>query len=434
MMLTGKLHQVELKIGQEDVTGKMGLGWVYHCLKDFGLEMMIAGLNKQRRKGSNREIGLWEKLMAGALSLIAGATRIEDIEVLRTDKGLLNSLGWRSMISPDTLREQFKDKRSSAMERKANELLVVKALRESELNEFTNDNDATYFDTGKEVGTYSYQKRRQCSGLLGFIAELGMCVSADFRRGHVSPARGILNQLRKAVMLAERAGKRIGRFRSDSAAHQNKVFEYCESRGIKYYISLDKNAAVKECIDSLKSGQWQMLEGSAQELGRAVWCAETVYSTNAGQTMRMLVLRWKNPDPDLFDRAPYRYHAIGTNDTEIEAMAWLEVHNGRMGSENYNKELKEGLNAGYTPSHDFDIDRGYFLLNVLAYNMMQVMKLFYLGRPARKWTIKTLRYWFIGVCGRIVRSGRKWYCKIINASEQSYDLFHDCLRRLRIAW
>jgi hypothetical protein len=145
------------------------------------------------------------------------------------------------------------------------------------------------------------------------------------------------------------------------------------------------------------------------------------------------ILRWLNPQPDLFKQDKYCYHAIGTNDNEIEAMAWLEFHNGRMNSENYNKELKEGLNAGYAPSHDFNTDRFYFLLNVLAYNVLQAMKLFYLGEEAKTWTVKTLRYWFIQICGKIVRTGRKYYCKIINATEETFALFQHCLSRLRIA-
>ena len=149
--------------------------------------------------------------------------------------------------------------------------------------------------------------------------------------------------------------------------------------------------------------------------------------------MRMLVLRWLNPQPDLFESEKYCYHAIGTNDSETEAMAWLEFHNGRMNSENYNKELKDGLNAGYAPSHDFHVDRFYFLLNVLAYNVLQVMKLFYLGEEVKTWTVKTLRYWFIQVCGKIVRTGRKYYCKIINATEDTFGLFRHCLSQLRVA-
>lgn len=433
MILNGKLDQVTLKMSKEDVTGRMGLSFIEHSMRHFGLQEMLD--EKMPISGtSNREIVASRKVMAGALSLIAGAERVEDLEVLRADQGLLNAMGWKSMISPDTLLGYAQVRRNAGRLRKAEESFVIEAMRGCGLEEFTYDGDATYFDSGKDSATYSYQMKKQYSGMLGFISELGICNTVDFRPGHVSPQTGVLNQIRKAVAQAKAAGKRISRVRLDSAGHQEGVFVFCAEERIRYYVSLDKNTAVKEIIREVPEGQWQTIKDPENELGRKVEWAESVYSTNAGSTMRLLVLRWLNPRPDLFQQDAYCYHAVGTNDNESEPMAWLEFHNGRMNSENYNKELKEGLNAGYAPSHDFDIDRFYFLLNVLAYNIVQVMKLFYLGDAAKVWTVKTVRYWFIEICGKIIRTGRKYYCKIINATEETFALFRRCLSRLRVAF
>jgi hypothetical protein len=310
--------------------------------------------------------------------------------------------------------------------RKVNDYLSVKVMRESREQGFTYDNDATYFDSEKASATYSYQKRRQYSGLMGFIAELGVCNTVDFRPGHVSPASGILNQLRKASRQARCAGKEILRFRSDSAAHSNAIFDYCNELGIKYFISLSKNAGVMESIHTLGEDEWQCLPDRAD-----VEWSETVYVTNAGNSMRMLVLRWKREQAELFE-GMYAYHAMATNDNEIDAMSWLKVHNGRMGSENHHKELKSGLNGSYAPSNNFNLSRGYFLLNVLALNMLWVLKLFYLGRSYLPWTVKTLRWRFLNVCGRIIRSGRRWVCKVINVTAETYELFLNCKSRLMI--
>jgi hypothetical protein len=428
-MLTKDLRRVTLKKSDENVTGKMGLSWIAHCLRNYGFGKII---NKHYRgnRNSNREIKASRKIEAGALMLISGGQRIEDLEVLRADRTLARSLGWDSMISSDTLREFLKDKRNSAKMRSINNELTIKAMRDSELTEFTYDNDATYIDSNKDSAEYSYQKERQFSGLLGFIAELDICITADFRKGNVSPCDGILNQLRKAISQAKAAGKRIAVFRSDSAAHSNDIFRECDEEGVKYYISLCKNTAIKEIIGSIGKNKWKKLSGRYS--GREEEYTETIYTTNDGESVRMLVLRWKNPDITLFDESPYCYHAIGTNDNDIPSMEWLEKHNGRMNSENYNKEIKSGFNCDYTPSHDFEMNRGYFLLGILAYNMVQVMKLFYLGDMARKWTIKTMRYHFINVCGKMIRTGRKYLCKIINVTEDTFELFRSCLFQLKM--
>ena len=431
MRLTKKLAQVELKKSKEEVTGKIGLSFIAHCMEHFGLGKMIVEEHGSK-KASNREIGREKKILAGALARIAGGDRVEDIEVLRADAGLLNSLGWEEMVGADAYGNFLNDRRSNGKNRGVNEALVVKAMRKSERKEFTYDNDATYFDSDKRSAAYSYQKSKQFSGLMGCIAELGVINTVDFRRGNVSPQTGVLNQLRKAVVQAKKAGKRIKRFRSDSAGHQNKIFKFCDEESIEYYISLDKNEAIKVCINGVKEKQWQPLLGKYQAQLGTEW-AQTVYVTNAGIAMRILVLRWANPDPTLFDDNPFCYHVIGTNNNEIEPMAWLEVHNGRMGSiEHSNKEIKTGLGCDYAPSHEFEKNRGYFLMGIIAYNMVQVMKLFYLGQEAIKSTIKTLRYQFINVCGKIVKSGRRFCCKIINVTEETFELFRNCKSKLII--
>lgn len=425
MILHGGMEKVTLKKGTAETTGKIGLSFLWHGMEHFGVQEVIK--RHIPVKGiSNREIPASEKIMAGVLSIAGGSTRIEDIEVLRSDRGLLSSIGRTSMVSPDTMREFMKERRHAAGMRKANVSLGLRLMRESEVEGFTYDNDATYFDSEKDSAAYSYQEKKQYSGLLGFIAELGYCVTAGYRPGNISPQTGIENQLRKVVMYARKAGKRIASFRSDSAAHKEVIFRYCRENDIDYYISLDKNAAVMECIKTLKERAWQIQENAE----RQTWWAETVYVTNGGETARMLVLRWKNPRPDLFE-GHYCYHAIGTNNETIEPMAWLAFHNGRMNSENYNKELKDGFNGGYAPSHDFVMNESYFLLNVLAYNMVQILKIVYLCADMVKATIKTLRLWFLNVCGQIVLTGRRYYCKILNATDETYELFKRCLGRMK---
>jgi len=429
-MTPKKLNQITLKRIKDSSTGKMGLSWIAHSLKHYSAEKIIDS-HFPSLSVSNRSISAGRKVMEGALMLIAGGERIEDIEVLRADQGLCENLGLGQykIISPDTLRELLKINKSGGQLRKSNEELMIKVMKESVEQKLTYDNDATYLDSAKDSAEYSYQKRKQFSGLLGFIAELGICLTEDFRKGNISPREGIVNQLRKAIQMAKKAGKKIFKVRMDSAGHQNKIFELCNKETIKYYISLAKNNEIKESIEQLDVDQWTKLDKDKSDNENVEW-SETIYAPNKGEAMRMLVLRWPNPDPNLFEQSPYCYHAIGTNDNDIAPMDWLEEHNGRMNSENYNKELKNGLNGGYTPSHDYSLNRNYFLLNVFAYNLVQIIKLFYLGAKARNWTVKTLRYWFIQVSGKIIKSGRRYLCKLSNVTDKTYSMFENCLSRL----
>ena len=52
MKLTNNLCKVELKKSKDAVTGKMGLSWLVHAVRDFGVKKMISN---EYEKGSNRD-------------------------------------------------------------------------------------------------------------------------------------------------------------------------------------------------------------------------------------------------------------------------------------------------------------------------------------------------------------------------------------------
>ena len=99
-MIPKNLNQVTLKRTKDSITGKMGLSWMAHSLKHYGVEEII-DRHFPINPDSHRTIAASRKLMEGALTLIAGGERIEDIEVLRADEGLCKSLGGNKIISPD---------------------------------------------------------------------------------------------------------------------------------------------------------------------------------------------------------------------------------------------------------------------------------------------------------------------------------------------
>ena len=128
MRLTKKLAQVEIKKSEEEVTGKIGLSFIAHCMEHFGLGRMIIE-EHGKKKASNREIARGKKIMAGALARIAGGDRVEDIEVLRADTGLLNSLGWEEMVGADAYGNFLKERRGNGKNRWVNEALMIKTMR-----------------------------------------------------------------------------------------------------------------------------------------------------------------------------------------------------------------------------------------------------------------------------------------------------------------
>ena len=101
MRLTNNLSKVTLKRGEEGVTGRIGLGWMVESLRHFGLKEIINDEHCQEKK-SNREKTAYEKMTSGIMMMASGGERLEDIENLRADRGLLDSLGWKEMVCADT--------------------------------------------------------------------------------------------------------------------------------------------------------------------------------------------------------------------------------------------------------------------------------------------------------------------------------------------
>ena len=86
------------------------------------------------------------------------------------------------MVCADTVLNFIGSRRNNGRNRLVNEALAIKAM--------------------------GMVKEKQFSALVGVIAERGIINTIDYRPGNISPATGILSQLRKACRQAKEAGKR----------------------------------------------------------------------------------------------------------------------------------------------------------------------------------------------------------------------------------
>ncbi len=431
-MIPKEYGQVELKLKDSKISANSGLAWIDKALKFCGFWEDIEGLSKGKR--SNNEIGADKKIRSEILSRISGAGAIEDIEVIRRDKGLERMTG-EKIVSPDTIINFIRDKRTGVFLKEVNERLIMKALRASEIKEFTYDNDATYFESTKDSARYSYRETKDFSGLLGFITELNLSVTMDFRAGNISPREGILEQIKRTAQLCKGAKKKLKKIRLDSAGHNNDIFKFCNKEGIDYYITLVKNTAIKESIKQLPEDAWKKTDKKYGD-GKDREYAEFIYATNDErvESMRAIVLRWINKEQLNLFEDKYSYHIAGTNNLEQSPVEILEIHAGRMGSENYNKELKEGYSIEWMPSHDFRANANYFYLGVIAYNCVEFVKRFFVGKEVASYRIKKFRHWFIKISGKLIKTGRRYIFQIINATDNTFEMFKNIRRRMQYAW
>src|SRR2546426_8925404 len=173
--------------------------------------------------------------------------------------------------------------------------------------------------------------------MLGYVN--GVCVGQEFREGHQSPSAGIVEFAQECEgVLPE--GKRLY-FRSDSAAYQAAVINRYSPPGRSFTITADLDVAVKREIKDLSETAWQPYR-TADGLATDRQIAETVHTMSGTErAFRLLVLRWPNPQPNLFEAERYGYHAVATNRVEPGCeVIWK--HNQR--SEEHTSELQSPCN------------------------------------------------------------------------------------------
>jgi hypothetical protein len=340
--------------------------------------------------------------------LHAGGRRLEDLRELRAEQAVLKELGLEAVPDAGTVGDWLRrqgEAGAGALE-EVNQKLVRPCL-EAEGEEVTLDADATEIEAEKQEAEWTYHHVQGYMPLLGYVN--GVCVGYEFREGNQSPGAGILEFARRC----ERAlpeGKSIY-FRSDSAAYQAAVINHYSQPGRRFTITADLDAAVKREIQSLPEKAWTPYR-TPDDIATDRQIAETVHTMNGTeQAFRLIVLRWPNPQPSLFEAERYCYHAVATNREEA-ASAGIWKHNQRGQSENWHKELKSGMGMEQMPCGEFEANALYFAIGVLAYNLAQVLKRRVLPEAYGTATVATLRWKLYRLAGKLVRHARGWVLRV----------------------
>jgi Transposase DDE domain group 1 len=379
------------------------------------LEEMARGLKVWEKVGSalegpksGRGYAPHEFVQSLVWMLHAGGRRLEDLRELRAECEVLERLGLEAVPDAGTVGDWLRRqglKGAEALQRVSQELLAECLQQEPE--ELTLDVDATEIEAEKQEAQWTYHKVKGYMPLVGYVN--GVCVGQEFREGSQSPGAGILEFARHCEAALAK-GKRIY-FRSDSAAYQAAVINHYSRRGRSFTITADLDQAVKREIAHLPEAAWRAYR-TQEGLATDREIAETVHTMNGTkQAFRLIVLRWPNPQPNLFEAERYCYHAVATN-REESASEVIWRHNQRGQCENWHKELKAGFGMEQMPCGEFEANAMYFAIGVLAYNLAQLLKRRVLPESYRTATVATLRWKLYRLAAKLVRHARRWVLQI----------------------
>ncbi len=411
----------KLERTEETLTAHGGLA----LLAEFNHGLGVCGLVDRHLPGPGSNRGYAPSVFVDRLILMlqAGGRSLEDLRELRREAGLLRLLDREVIPDPDTLGDWLRRMGDPQTGQaglmglgQVRDALNARLLRRDGHETYTLDADATLVEGEKRNAHWSYKGVRGYMPLLGFLFETPVCLVDEFREGNVSPGAGQLEFYRQCLARMP-VGKRIARYRADSASYQAALINELEADQVRWAITADQDVAVKAVLAGLPPEAWQEpTRGCGYQVADAV---HTMHATKAA--FRLSIKREERCQPDLFEAAttPYAYHVVATNwpaeeKTAAEVLVW---HNQRGQAENFNKELKTGLGLEQMPCGDSGANAVFFRIGVLAYNLFIGFKRLACPAAWAAQTITTVRWRLVQVAGRILRHAGRVVLRLVLDAE-----------------
>jgi hypothetical protein len=349
-----------------------------------------------------------EHVFPVVLMLNGGGRTLEDSREIREDAGLREILHLERMPSSDAtgdwLRRTGSNGGLGGLE-KVNRKVLKRAIKREKHKGYTLDIDATGIEAEKESAKVTYKGYCGYMPMVGHLAEDGLIVGDEFREGNDSPGSRNLEFVQYCQKQLPK-GKRIKALRSDSAAYQAKLINYCEEKGIEFAIGADLDSAVQNGIKSMKEADWHPYQNG--------FIGETVHSMNeTKEAFRLVVIR-RPYQSHLFggEESTEKHTVIATNrgGSAEEVVHWYNQR-GQC-SENRIKELKIGFGMERMPCGQFEANAVFFRMGVLAYNVGRLFVRSTLDMSWHRHQVQTLRWKIYETAGKIVFHGRHVYLKV----------------------
>ena len=419
-MIRQTILPFKLEMTRDMITSHAGLA----LLGEFAVGLNVLPLVNRYvpKPGSGSGYQPSEYVFPLILMLNGGGRSLEDIRQIRADEGLREILPLKRIPSSDAFGDWLRSRGAngglSGLE-KVNRNLLKRAMKKDVIKHYTLDIDATGIQAEKKTAKMTYKGFPGYMPIVGHLAENGLVVGDEFRDGNVSPATRNLAFITYCVRQMP-TGKRITALRSDSAAYQAEIINYCEQERIRFAIGADLDQAVLKAIAAIPEHDWKPYQNGS--------IAETVHSMEkTEEAFRLIVIRRPSQATLFTEDEKIKYTAIATNRTwsADDVVAWYNQR-GEC-SENRIKELKIGFGMERMPCGQLTANAMFFRIGALAYNLFRLFTLTTLSPEWHRHQVETIRWRLYQIAGKIVFHGGQVFLKV---RRTLWKLFADT--RLRI--
>jgi len=342
------------------------------------------------------------------LMLNGGGRSLEDTRQIRVDDGIREILPLERIPSSDAFGDWLRSMGTNGGLygfEKVNQILLKRGMKYDGIKGYTLDIDATGIVAEKQSAKMTYKGFKGYMPIVGHIAENGLVLGDEFREGNVTPATRNLVFIKYCLRQMPK-GKRIKALRSDSAAYQADIINYCEQEGIQFAIGADLDEAVMEAIRAIPDKYWEPYKNG--------YIADTIHSMNkTKEAFRLIVIR-SSYQSNIFaqEDVSLKYTVIATNKGESSDVVVKWYNQRGECSENRIKELKIGFGMERMPCGQFEANAIFFRIGILAYNLFRLFILKTLATSWHRHQVQTIRWRLYQIAGKIVFHGGQVFLKV----------------------
>lgn len=350
------------------------------------------------------------------LMLNGGGRNLEDTRQIKDDEALREVLPLKRIPSTDAigdwLRRIGQNGGLIGLE-KLNREIIKRGIKYDGIKNYTLDIDATGIVAEKESAKMTYKGFKGYMPIVGHIAENGLVLGDEFREGNDAPAARNLEFIKYCEKQMPK-GKNIKSLRSDSAAYQADIINFCELKGIKFAIGADLDEAVLKTIRAIPNNDWEPYKNG--------YIADTVHSMNKTKEAFRLIVIQRPYQESIFSEhnASVKYTVIATNrgESSEDVITWYNKRGDH--SENRIKELKIGFGMERMPCGQCEANAAFFRIGILAYNLFRLFILKTLATSWHKHQVQTVRWRLYQIAGKVVFHGGQVFLKVRRAIRQLF--------------